>query len=259
MKIAVFSDVHANSFALEKAIEAIELERVDEIVFLGDLLTYGCNVQDTIDLLVNYSKKRKVHFIKGNHDQIYFDMQANNDFQYKPFPDFILESMIHTYEHLTTNLYERFHWEESLVIGNVYLSHANALGYGNWSYLNKDDEIIGTAKIISQNGYLGGVFAHTHRSRLSIYQNSEDIQDVPIIESKSFIEPFLGKCFIANSGSVGQSRGTQPSILFINIDCSVVGLQVQPISYNVSKHCESISRSTLSKETKNKLISYYGC
>jgi len=230
---------------------------VDEIVFLGDLLTYGCNVQDTIDLIFEYSKKRKVHFIKGNHDQIYFDMQANNDFQYKPFPDFILESALHTYEHLRTNLRERFHWKESLVISNVYLSHANGLGYGNWGYLNKVNEIIETAKFILKKGYLGGVFGHTHRSRLSVYYNTEDMHDVPIIEGKSSIEPLSGKCFIANSGSVGQPRGAQPSILFINIERSVVRVNVQPIYYNVSKHCESILLSTLSKETKNKLISYY--
>jgi predicted phosphodiesterase len=257
MKIAVFSDVHSNSFALEKAIEAIELESADEIVFLGDLLTYGCNVQDTINLLVDYSKKRKVHFIKGNHDQIYFDMQANKDFQYKPFPDFILEYVLYTCYQLKVNLHELFNWKESVVIENIIFSHANALGYGNWSYLDKDHEIIETARIISQKGYLGGVFGHTHRPKLSIYQDSDDIQDLPIIGNKSLIKPLLVKCFITNPGSVGQPRGMEPSVLFININHSDVELEVKTISYDVSRHCEHIESSTLSKTTKDKLISYY--
>ena len=257
MKIAVFSDVHSNSFALEKAIEVIESEKVHEIVFLGDLLTYGCSVQDTIQLLVDYAKKRKVHFIKGNHDQIYFDMQAKKKFQYKPFPDFVLESALYTEKQLKINLDEVFDWEESLVIGNLFLSHANALGYGNWTYLNKADEIIETARVISKNRYLGGVFGHTHRPKLSVYQNINDVQDLPIIGNKLLIKPLLGKCFIANSGSVGQPRGIGPSVLFINIENSVVELEAKTISYDVNSHCECILSSTLSQKTKDKLISYY--
>ena len=257
MKIAVFSDVHSNSFALEKAIEEIELENSDEIVFLGDLLTYGCNVQDTIKLLVDYSKNRHVHFIKGNHDQIYFDMQENKDFKYKPFPDFILESVLYTGEQLKSNLHDIFHWKESVVIENIYFSHANALGYGNWSYLNKDNEIIETAQIISKSGYLGGVFGHTHRSKLSVYKNGDDIQEFPIVRNKSLINHSLGKCFIANSGSVGQPRGMESSVLFITINDSDVELEVKPLSYDLSRHCENIGSSDLSKKTKDKLISYY--
>jgi predicted phosphodiesterase len=257
VKIAVFSDVHSNSFALEKAIEEIELEGSDEIVFLGDLLTYGCNVQDTINLLVDYSKNKEVHFIKGNHDQIYFDMQDDKDFEYKPFPDFILESVLYTGEELKNNLHDIFNWKKSVVIENIYFSHANALGYGNWSYLNKDHEILETAQVISQSGYLGGVFGHTHRSKLSVYKKGGDVEEIPIFGSKALINNSLDKCFIANSGSVGQPRGMESSVLFITINDSDVELEVKPLSYDLSRHCENIGSSDLSKKTKDKLISYY--
>jgi len=257
MKIAIFSDVHSNSLALEKTLEVVELENVDEVVFLGDLLTYGCNIQETINLLIRYSQKRKIHFIKGNHDQIYFDMQAGVEFQYKPFPDFILESALYTGEQLQSNLHELFQWKESVTIGNVFFSHANALEYGNWSYLNKDQEIMDTASILSQKGYLGGVFGHTHRPKLSIYQNGDDIQELPIIGEKQLISPSIGKCFVANPGSIGQPRGMESSVLLIDINKTGVKLEVKTISYDVDKHCEDIQSSTLSKATKDKLISYY--
>ena len=257
MKIAILSDIHSNSLALEKAIEAVELENVDEVVFLGDLLTYGCSVQETIQLLKRYSEKRKVHFIKGNHDQIYFDMQDGKDFEYKPFPDFILESALYTGEQLESNLYDLFEWKESVTIGNVFFTHANALGYGNWSYLNKDQEIIDTASILSKKGYLGGVFGHTHRPKLSVYHDSDDIQDLSIISCKQLILPSLGKCFVANPGSIGQPRGMESSVLLININKSDVELEVKTIAYNVDMHCDYIQSSTLSDATKDKLISYY--
>lgn len=257
MKVAVFSDVHSNSFALKNAIDVIEKECVDEVVFLGDLLTYGCNVQETIDLLVDYSKKRKITFIKGNHDQIYFDMQDGKDFQYKPFPDFILESALYTGDKLESNLIDLFQWKESVTIGNVFFTHANALGYGNWSYLNKDNEIIDTASILSEKGYLGGIFGHTHRPKLSVYQGTDDIQDLSIIGRKQLIKPSIGKCFVANPGSIGQPRGIESSVLLININKSDVELEVKTISYDVDMHCDNIQSSTLSGATKDKLISYY--
>jgi predicted phosphodiesterase len=259
MKIAVFSDVHSNSTALKKTIDMIERENVNEVVFLGDLLTYGCNVIETIDLLMKFSNERKVHFIKGNHDQIYFDMQDGKNFQYKPFPEFILESALYTGDKLECKLHELFQWKQSITIGNVLFSHANALGDGNWSYLNNDQEIIDTASVILQKGYLGGVFGHTHRPKLSIYQIGNDIQNLSVIGLKQLIIPYVDKCFVANSGSVGQPRGIESSILFIdiNLNNSHVELEVKTISYNKSEHCENIKSSTLSQITKDKLISYY--
>ncbi|WP_210455356.1 metallophosphoesterase family protein [Vibrio crassostreae] len=257
MKIAVLSDVHSNSYALEKAIEAIELENVDEVVFLGDLLTYGCNVQDSIELLTAYSRKRKVHFIKGNHDQIYFDMQAGKDFQYKPFPDFILESALYTAKQLEHDLKNTFKWRESVVISNVFFSHANALGYGDWSYLNNVQDIMDTSKVIFKRGYLGGVFGHTHRPNLIFCRDGKDIKNIPIIGNKVVFSSIPGKCFIANPGSVGQPRGMEPSVLFIDINHFSLEFEVREISYDVNSHCENIESSMLSKPTKEKLLSYY--
>lgn len=257
MKVAVLSDVHSNSYSLEKAIEAIELECVDEVVFLGDLLTYGCNIQESIDLLTAYSKRTKVHFIKGNHDQIYFDMQAGKEFQYKPFPDFILESVLYTGKKLEQNLHDIFQWRESIVIGNIFFSHANALGYGNWSYLNNEHEILNTSRVVTEMGFQGGVFGHTHRPNLTILQDSDDIINLPIIGKKVVFSSKPGKCFIANPGSVGQPRGMPPSVLFIDINHLDFELEVRTISYDVNRHCEKIKSSILSKPTKEKLISYY--
>ena len=257
MRIAIISDVHSNSSALREALNIINLEDIDETVFLGDLLTYGCDVNETIEQLMTFSSMNKTHFIKGNHDQIYFDMQRGTEFQYKPFPKFILESALYTGELLKNNLIDLFEWKESTVIGNVFFSHANALKYGNWSYLNTDDEIIETAKIILENGYSGGVFGHTHRPKLSKYNNLNIIQDVPFNGNVIKFPSKVGKCFVANPGSVGQPRGMQPSLLFMNISESDVGLEIKTINYDVSSHIDTIETSKLTQTTKTKLISYY--
>ncbi|KJG56850.1 hypothetical protein UA38_12795 [Photobacterium kishitanii] len=254
MRIAVISDIHANVFALKKALNIITKSSVDKVIFLGDLLTYGCDVNQTIEALQMFSYKKQTVFIKGNHDQIYFDMQNKKEFQYKPFPDFILESVWHTYNEMDCKLIDVFDWKDSTIIENIYFSHANALGYGNWCYLNTDDEIYQTSKIILNDDLSGGVFGHTHRNKysdVSLYELNHMEKNI----NNSYIQ--TGKCFITNPGSIGQPRGNTPSFLLMDIMSEKVRTELVYFEYEDVKHIESINKSTLSIKTKNKLISYF--
>ena len=65
MKVAVFSDVHANLPALEAALAAIRAEGCEAIVHCGDAIAIGPHPQACLDLLLNTPN---AHLIKGNHD-----------------------------------------------------------------------------------------------------------------------------------------------------------------------------------------------
>jgi len=65
MKVGVISDLHANSIALEKVLEALVDREVDQILCAGDLVGYGSQPNRTIRLL----KIAGVESIKGNHDE----------------------------------------------------------------------------------------------------------------------------------------------------------------------------------------------
>jgi predicted phosphodiesterase len=64
MRIAVFSDIHANLHALEAVLAAIDLEGVDEIWCLGDLVGYGPRPNECVDLV----RDRADVSLCGNHD-----------------------------------------------------------------------------------------------------------------------------------------------------------------------------------------------
>jgi len=64
MKIAAISDIHGNIYALMKAFEDIDDQRVDLIVCLGDLVGYGPHPNEVISLI----KRRNIPTIKGNYD-----------------------------------------------------------------------------------------------------------------------------------------------------------------------------------------------
>lgn len=62
MKIAFISDIHANFEALYSMEDV--LENSDEVICLGDIIGYYCQVNEVID----YLKKFKVTCMLGNHD-----------------------------------------------------------------------------------------------------------------------------------------------------------------------------------------------
>lgn len=64
MKIVLFSDVHANLPAFEKALEEIEKQKPDAIYCLGDLVGYHIFPNEVI----NEIRKRRIPTIAGNHD-----------------------------------------------------------------------------------------------------------------------------------------------------------------------------------------------
>jgi predicted phosphodiesterase len=64
MRIAIFSDIHANLHALEAVLAAIDEERVDEIWCLGDVVGYGPRPNECVDLV----RDRASISLCGNHD-----------------------------------------------------------------------------------------------------------------------------------------------------------------------------------------------
>ena len=64
MKLAVISDIHGNIYALMKALEDIDEQKVDKTICLGDLVVYGPHPNEVIALI----KRREIPCIKGNYD-----------------------------------------------------------------------------------------------------------------------------------------------------------------------------------------------
>ncbi len=75
MKRAVISDIHGNLEALQAVLEDIRQQNVDEIYCLGDVIGYGPNPCECLDLVM----RRCAKTILGNHDQAaLFDPEGFN-------------------------------------------------------------------------------------------------------------------------------------------------------------------------------------
>ncbi len=74
MKRAIISDVHGNLEALESVLEDIRTQNVDETFCLGDIIGYGPNPRECLDLIMQCDA-----CILGNHDQgALFDPEGFN-------------------------------------------------------------------------------------------------------------------------------------------------------------------------------------
>ena len=63
--LALFSDVHGNSLALEAVLDDLGRREITAVYCLGDLVGYGPDPNRVIDLL----RSRGVESILGNHDE----------------------------------------------------------------------------------------------------------------------------------------------------------------------------------------------
>ena len=66
MKIALFSDIHANLPALDSFFEMIAIEKPDAIYCLGDLVGYNVWPNE----VVNEIRRRGIATLSGNHDTV---------------------------------------------------------------------------------------------------------------------------------------------------------------------------------------------
>src|SRR3990167_6839955 len=76
MKYAIISDVHSNLEALECTLEEIHKRKVDQIICLGDVVGYGANPSECLELVRGAS----CEMVMGNHDQAVEDLELRSSF-----------------------------------------------------------------------------------------------------------------------------------------------------------------------------------
>jgi len=68
MKYAVISDIHSNLEALETVLKEISKKNIDEIICLGDIVGYGANPDEVVELV----RQEVKYVVRGNHDDALF-------------------------------------------------------------------------------------------------------------------------------------------------------------------------------------------
>src|SRR5947209_1953094 len=82
MRIGFLSDIHGNREALDACLAQARRQRVDRLVFLGDLVGYGADPVYVIDRIAQLRETEDAIVLLGNHDAaaITADTTGMNDY-----------------------------------------------------------------------------------------------------------------------------------------------------------------------------------
>ena len=254
-RIVVLSDLHANARALREAVKVAAERKPDRWIVLGDLLTYGVDIEEVLDIVHELSTTVAAAVVRGNHDQLYFDLATNKRGYYDRLPDWIRESVDDTAARLDFERFANtFPWCDEVVVGDLLFSHASPFGAGDWRYLNSERDLLDARACLRARGLRIGVFGHVHRHRILVTHPSGDHQ---YGDATSTIPLSCGA--VLTAGSLGQPRdGARPaSMLLLEVDGAECRAEYVPVHYDVAAHVSAIRSTTMSDATKSKLCEYF--
>lgn len=216
MRIAILSDIHSNLEALNIALKDIEAKKPDVVVCLGDIIGYGANPNECIDLV-------RAHcdiVLLGNHDAALFDPSLVVFFN--PLARTALQWTLRTLTpenvaflrslRLTTELH------------NILFVHASPTRPAAWEYIvDQTDAQRHFPSFHQQLCFVG----HSH---------------IPGIYSVEGKEAMLlqGKRYIINVGSIGQPRDRDPRLSYGLFDVEEWNYGLVRLEYSVSTAAQKI-------------------
>lgn len=207
MKVAVISDIHANSVALDAVYGDLEANGCEKILVLGDLVGY---YYDPFDVVEKIRNDPRCVVIKGNHEELLLRSKVNNSFADRCYKKY--GSGLNIAIRSLTN--EQLSWISLLENNKTLELYGKKIGlyHGSEKFLNEyiypDTLVERLDEIITDCDFL--LFGHTH---------------YPVVFNR-------GNYVVVNPGSVGQPRdfGSLASYVIINLDNSSVIFRRIPFS-----------------------------
>jgi predicted phosphodiesterase len=257
MRIAVIGDVHANPDALSAALADACSWGYDELVFIGDIFTYGVEPLRTFEIVSTTIEREAAILIMGNHDWMYTDGSSASQQYFNALPDWLRESVAWTNAQLASCSYAQLPWQPNHLEGGIYFSHANPYEFGNWTYLNTEAELLAAGVALASLGYQTGVFGHTHRQQSAYVSLDSERVEVTSDGGTTIINPHSVQ--LINAGSPGQPRNKSRDacILLLETNYRYVSWEFKIIHYDEALMRQSIVGSELSLATRQKLLSYF--
>ena len=209
MKRAIISDVHANHEALQAVLAHIRTQNVDETYCLGDIIGYGPNPCECLDLIIDSCNV----CLLGNHDQgALFDPEGFNSGAERAI--FWTRQQLEHARGDRAQIDRR--WE---FLGELPRVQRD----GDWLYVhgsprNPVNEYVFPEDIYNQKK-MEKLFSLVHRG---CFQGHTHVPGV-FTESRNFLTPeetdyvyeFGDQKFMVNVGSVGQPRDGDPRSCYV--------------------------------------------
>ena len=245
MKIALFSDVHANLPAFDAVLKDIDTRKPDAIYCLGDLIGYNVWPNEVIHEIRN----RRIPTIAGNHDlkvklgqsEEYVNENLGKNFAYSIVGEKEREILLSLPEHIRLH----FKIEDQLI--QVLFVHGSPRSVNEYLLEDMDEDLLLT---IMQNANADILcFGHSHKSYHRI---------IKVVENKN-----IKYKHAINLGSVGKPKDGNQKACYVNMTITNTTTLMQPtdliiefirVEYDIVKATKAIKESPLPDEFAQLLI-----
>jgi diadenosine tetraphosphatase ApaH/serine/threonine PP2A family protein phosphatase len=230
MKTAIISDIHSNLDALSAVLERIDSLQSDRIICLGDIVGYGAEPNECVELI----RRRSIPAVLGNHDQA-----VANNFPADDFNDSARAAVLWNRERLAKDNAEFLRGlpltiEES----DALFVHSSPDYPEEFHYLIYHSDTAGSFRSFIQPICFVG---HTHR---------------PVIFTVNGGSSSISRNVraIVNVGSVGQPRDGDRRGCFVLFDSEQWTVEHIRVEYDVQKAREKIIAAGLPKKLGDRLL-----
>jgi len=222
MRYAFISDIHANLEALESVFDDIDKQEIDEVVCLGDIVGYGANPNECVDLV----KNRCPVTLLGNHDAAAIDALSTQHFNIhaKIAIEWTAQSLKKDAKSYLTSLPFRASRESMTFV------HATPYEPNMWYYITSLEEAAFNFQFFDTKLCLVG---HTHIPIIIVLDKDKELyvhQDTHV--NLNEIEDAR---LLINVGSVGQPRDRNPRSCYGIYDDIKGEFYYRRVSYNIDK------------------------
>ena len=242
MRYLILSDIHANAEALTAVLAHVRRKRWDRVVVLGDVVGYGANPNQTVDMV---RALRPLAAIRGNHDKVCSGIEDG-----EMFNRVALQAALWTRRRLTPS---NLRWLQSLPEGPIVVDGAFAAAHG--TPIDEDAYIFGEIEALNvfrQTTFPLCFFGHSHFP--VVFGLSPDAIQTVLTTPPSFhlrLEP--GVRYLVNPGSIGQPRDGNPLASFAMFDGDTRTVSVYRVPYKLERAQRKILEAGLPRPLADRL------
>lgn len=231
MRIAFISDIHGNYEALLSVIDHIKNDKVDAYICVGDIVGYGANPNECIELV---QELNCLCVVAGNHDYAAVnltDLTYFNPIAYRAilWTQKMLEEKNKKYLETLSLQYSA---------DNYLVVHSSPHNPQDWNYILSLEEAENSFHYFKEQICFIG---HSHVP--FFVEKAGDNHSKLITED--IIEIKEGCRYLVNVGSVGQPRDNDPRCAFVIYDLEEKKILLKRVEYNIAQAQEKILRAGL--------------
>ncbi|MDH5673691.1 MAG: metallophosphatase family protein [Myxococcales bacterium] len=242
MRLAIFSDVHANLEALGAVVESYRHEHIDRHYCLGDVVGYGANPNECADIVRELADVT----ILGNHDAA---VAGRMDYSYYyEAARQALDAHANTLTQENLNWLKGLPYKKMIEDADLLLCHGSPVRIEEFEYIFAPEQARECLPIFEQLGKLT-VIGHSHLCKVFALRPGF-VEELPP-EDFTFDDNYK---YIVSVGSVGQPRDYDNRASYTVFDTDAQRFEFKRVEYNIDLAAMKIFDSNLERNFGHRLF-----